>query len=152
MFDIAAQRGEAPQGCVRGLGTGRASVARWPCPLWIKSGHRPADQRCPLCPRKQTCSASNSMSATLCTSSKAKGKISDGKEASFYGQEERGQTKAKEMRRRASQRRATHRARRAALTFRAEMRRAAEAEKVRRSSGPKGHVKSTVKAGKTKKK
>ena len=30
-----------------------------------QSGHRPADQRCPLCPQKQTCSASKSMSA-LC--------------------------------------------------------------------------------------
>ena len=34
-------------------------------PLWVISGHRPADQRCPLCPRKQTCAASKSMSA-LC--------------------------------------------------------------------------------------
>src|SRR5262245_44006912 len=35
------------------------------CPLWVISGHRPADQGCPLCPRKQTCTASKSMSA-LC--------------------------------------------------------------------------------------
>jgi hypothetical protein len=35
------------------------------CPLWVISGHRPADQGCPLCPRMQTCSASKSMSA-LC--------------------------------------------------------------------------------------
>ena len=54
--------------------------------------------------------------------------------------------------RRASQRRDTHRARRAALTLRAEarmaaeMRRAAEAEKSKTKLGPKGHVKSTVKA------
>jgi hypothetical protein len=67
-------------------------------------------------------------------------------------------TKAKEMRRRASQRRATHRARRAALTLRAEtrmaaeMRRAAEAEKSKTKVGSKGHVKSTVKASKPKKK
>jgi hypothetical protein len=67
-------------------------------------------------------------------------------------------TKAKEMRRRASQRRATHRARRAALTLRAEtrmaaeMRRAAEAEKSKTKLGSKGHVKSTVKASKPKKK
>ena len=37
------------------------------CPLWVISGHRPPDQRCPLCPRKQSCSASKSMSA-LCHS------------------------------------------------------------------------------------
>ena len=49
--------------------------------------------------------------------------------------------KAKEMKRRASQRRATHKARRAALTLRAETQMAAvEAEK--------GRVKSTVKASK----
>jgi hypothetical protein len=35
------------------------------CLLWVISGHRPTDQGCPLCPRKQTCSASKSMSA-LC--------------------------------------------------------------------------------------
>ena len=67
-------------------------------------------------------------------------------------------TKAKEMRRRASQRRDTHRARRAALTLRAEtgmaaeMRRAAEAEKSKTKLGPKSRVKSTVKASKPKKK
>ena len=68
-----------------------------------------------------------------------------------------GKTKAKEIRRRASQRRATHRARRAALTLRAETRMAAEmlraeAEKSKTKLGPKGHVKSTVKARKPKKK
>ena len=31
----------------------------------LMSAHRPADQRCPFCPRKRTCSASKSMSA-LC--------------------------------------------------------------------------------------
>jgi hypothetical protein len=73
--------------------------------------------------------------------------------------------KAKEMRRRASQRRATHKARRAALTLRAETRRAAltlraetrmaaaaKAEKGKTKVGSKGHVKSTVKASKPKKK
>ena len=36
------------------------------CPLWVISGHQPADQGCPLCPHeKRTCSASRSMSA-LC--------------------------------------------------------------------------------------
>ena len=69
-----------------------------------------------------------------------------------------GAHKAKEMKRRASQRRATHKARLAALTLRAdtrmaaEMRRAAEAEKSKTKLGPKGHVKSTVKASKPKKK
>src|SRR5262245_40352219 len=32
---------------------------------WVISGHWPADQRCPLCPRKRTCAASKPMSA-LC--------------------------------------------------------------------------------------
>jgi hypothetical protein len=60
--------------------------------------------------------------------------------------------KAKEMKRRASQRRATHKARRAALTLRAETRMAAKAEKGKAKVGSKGHVKSTVKASKPKKK
>jgi hypothetical protein len=34
------------------------------CPFLVISRHRPADQGYPLCPRKQTCSASESMSAT----------------------------------------------------------------------------------------
>ena len=38
-----------------------AALIRAGCPLWVISGHRPADQGCPLCPRKQTCSASKSM-------------------------------------------------------------------------------------------
>jgi hypothetical protein len=61
--------------------------------------------------------------------------------------------KAKEMRRRASQRRATHEARRAALTLRAETRMAAaaKAEKGKTKVESKGHVKSTVKASKPKK-
>jgi hypothetical protein len=60
--------------------------------------------------------------------------------------------KAKEMRRRASQRRATHEARRAALTLRAETRMAAAAkERGKTKVGSKGHVKSTVKGSKPKK-
>jgi hypothetical protein len=66
--------------------------------------------------------------------------------------------KAKEMKRRLSQRRATHKARRVALTVRAETRRAAAgarravaAEKSNRKLGSKGHVKSTQKASKPKK-
>ena len=61
--------------------------------------------------------------------------------------------KAKEMRRRASQSRATHEARRAGLTLRAETRMAAaaKAEKGKTKVGSKGHVKSTVKASKPKK-
>ena len=66
---------------------------------------------------------------------------------------------AKEMKRRASQRRATHRVRRAALTLRAqtrmaaaETRRAAETEKSKKKLGSKGQVKSSVKASKPKKK
>jgi hypothetical protein len=57
------------------------------------------------------------------------------------------------MRRRASQRRATHKARRAAPTLRAETRMAAAAksEKGKTKVGFKGHVKSTVKASKPKK-
>jgi hypothetical protein len=63
----------------------------------------------------------------------------------------RGTNKAKEMRRRASQRRATHKARRAALSRRTKVRMAAvEAEKDRkRSSRP---TKTTAKAAKPKKK
>ena len=62
--------------------------------------------------------------------------------------------KAKEMRRRASQRRATHKARRAALTLRTETRMAAaaKAERGKTKVVSKGHVKSTVKASKPKKK
>jgi len=62
----------------------------------------------------------------------------------------RGTNKAKEMKRRASQRRATHQARRTALMLSAETRRAAvEAAKTKVSS--KGSAKSTVKASKPKK-
>jgi hypothetical protein len=62
--------------------------------------------------------------------------------------------KAKEMKRRASQRRATHKARRAALTLRVETRMAAaaKAEGGKTEVRSKGHVKSTVKAIKPKKK
>jgi hypothetical protein len=63
----------------------------------------------------------------------------------------RNTNKAKEMRRRANQRRATHKARRAALILRAETRMAAvEAEKGKTKVGSKG-VKSTVKTSKPKK-
>jgi len=57
------------------------------------------------------------------------------------------------MRHRASQRRATHEARRAALTLKAEKRMAAaaKAEKAKTRQGSKGHVKSTVKASKPQK-
>jgi hypothetical protein len=34
-------------------------------PLWVISGHRRADQRCPLCPQKRTFVSAMSMSA-LC--------------------------------------------------------------------------------------
>jgi hypothetical protein len=62
----------------------------------------------------------------------------------------RGTNKAKEMKRRASQRRTTHKARRTALMLRAETRVAAvEPAKMKVSS--KGSVKSTVKASKPKK-
>jgi len=61
--------------------------------------------------------------------------------------------KAKEMKRRTGQRRATHMARRAALTLRAERRMsAAKAERGKTEVRSKGHVKSTVKASKPKKK
>lgn len=62
----------------------------------------------------------------------------------------RGAHKAKEMKRRASQRRTAHKARRAALMLREETRMAAvEAAKPKVSS--KGSVKSTVKVSKPKK-
>ena len=65
----------------------------------------------------------------------------------------RGAHKAKEMKRRASQRRAAHKARLAALTLKAETRRAAvEATKGKTKVGSKGSVKSTVKAKKPEKK
>jgi hypothetical protein len=61
--------------------------------------------------------------------------------------------KAKEMRRRTSQRKATHEARRTSLRLRAETRMAAaaKAEKGKTKVESKGHVKSTVKASKPKK-
>jgi len=62
--------------------------------------------------------------------------------------------KAKEMRRRARQRRATHMARRAALTLRAERRMAATATKAKKGKtkvASKGPVKSTAKTSKPKK-
>ena len=63
-----------------------------------------------------------------------------------------GAHKAKEMKRRASQRRATHRARQAALMLRAETRMAAvEAPKSKAKVGSKGPVKSTVKTRKREK-
>jgi hypothetical protein len=64
-----------------------------------------------------------------------------------------GKNKAKEMKRRASQRRATHLARQAALTLRAERRMAAaaKAERGKAKAGSKGHVKSTAKATKPEK-
>jgi hypothetical protein len=65
----------------------------------------------------------------------------------------RGAHKAKEMKRRASQRRAAHKARQAALMLRAETRMAAvEATKGKTKVGSKGSVKSTVKAKKPEKK
>lgn len=64
----------------------------------------------------------------------------------------RGTNKAREMKRRASQRRETHKAHRAALTLRAETRMAAvETGKGKRKVGSKGPVKSTVKASKPEK-
>jgi hypothetical protein len=63
-----------------------------------------------------------------------------------------GAHKAKEMKRRASQRRATHKARQAALMLRAETRMAAvEAPKSQAKVGSKGPVKSTVKTRKREK-
>jgi hypothetical protein len=62
--------------------------------------------------------------------------------------------KTKEMKRRANQRRATHKARRVALTLRVETRMAAaaKAERGKTEVRSKGHLKSTVKASKPKKK
>jgi hypothetical protein len=62
--------------------------------------------------------------------------------------------KAKEMKRRASQRRATHKERLARLTLRSETRIAAAASKVEKvkPAVSKGQVKSTAKASKPKKK
>jgi len=63
----------------------------------------------------------------------------------------RGKHRAKEMKRRASQSRATHKARRAALKLKAEARMTAgEAEKDRKKIGSKGPVKLTAKASKAK--
>jgi hypothetical protein len=61
--------------------------------------------------------------------------------------------KAREMKRRTSQRRATHMARQAALTLRAERRMAAaaKAERGKMQSRSKGHVKSTAEATKPEK-
>jgi len=64
----------------------------------------------------------------------------------------RGKHRAKEMKRRASQSRATHKARRAALKLKAETRMAAvEAVKDRKKTGSKGRVKPTAKASKAEK-
>jgi hypothetical protein len=60
--------------------------------------------------------------------------------------------KAKEMKRRTGQRRATHMARRAALTLRAERRMWAAKPERGKQVRSKGHVKSTVKTSKPKKK
>jgi hypothetical protein len=65
----------------------------------------------------------------------------------------RGTNKAKEMKRRASQRRATHKARLAALMHRAEMRMAAvEAGRPKTKAGSRGSVKATGKRTKSEKK
>jgi hypothetical protein len=65
----------------------------------------------------------------------------------------RGAHKAKEMKRRASQRRAAHKARLAALTLKAETPRAAvEAGRAKRKVGSKGPAKSTSRASKGEKK
>lgn len=64
----------------------------------------------------------------------------------------RGTNKAKEMKRRASQRRATHKARLAALRVRAETRIAAvEAERGKQKVGSKRSIKAAAKASKSKK-
>jgi hypothetical protein len=64
----------------------------------------------------------------------------------------RGTNNAKEMKRRASQRRATHKARRSALTLRAETRMATvEAGKGKTKVSSKRRVKSTVKTSKPEK-
>jgi hypothetical protein len=61
----------------------------------------------------------------------------------------RGTNKAKEMKRRASQRRATHKSRLAALTLKEERRISAmEARKNKKEIGSKGREKSAVKARK----
>ena len=44
---------EAAEGCAPRASNGRASVARWRCPLRDISRHLPTHQGCPLCPRKQ---------------------------------------------------------------------------------------------------
>jgi hypothetical protein len=65
----------------------------------------------------------------------------------------RGTNKAKEMKRRASQRRATHKARLAALRLRAETRMApVEAGKAKTKGGSRGSAKATAKAKKSEKK
>jgi hypothetical protein len=65
----------------------------------------------------------------------------------------RGTNNAKEMKRRASQRRATHKARRASLMHRAEMRMAAvEAARPKTKVGSKGSGKGTGKGSKSEKK
>jgi hypothetical protein len=65
----------------------------------------------------------------------------------------RGTNKAKEMKRRAGQRRATHKARRAALKYRAGRRIAAvEAGKAKQKVGSKRSVKAAAKASKSEKK
>jgi hypothetical protein len=64
----------------------------------------------------------------------------------------RGAHKAKEMKRRASQRKAAHKARLAALTRKAETRRAAvEAGRRKTKAGSKGPAKSTSRASKRQK-
>jgi hypothetical protein len=64
----------------------------------------------------------------------------------------RGTNKSREMKRRASQRRATHKARRASLMHRAEMRMAAvEVARPKMKAGSKGSSK-TAKSGKSEKK
>jgi hypothetical protein len=64
----------------------------------------------------------------------------------------RGAHRAKEMKRRASQSRATHKARKTALMLREETRMAAaEAGKSKTKVGSKGRAKSTVKTSKPKK-
>jgi hypothetical protein len=66
----------------------------------------------------------------------------------LYGGAIVGRNKAKEMKRRVSQRRATHKARQTALMLRAgtRMAAAAKAGKGKTEVGSKGRVKSTVKA------
>jgi hypothetical protein len=65
----------------------------------------------------------------------------------------RGTNKAKEMKRRASQRRATHKARLTALGLRTEMRMApVEAGKGKTKGGSRGSAKATAKAKKSEKK